>query len=47
MAGPVGTEYKLDLQEYPGAWSHVLSTEAWEAVAEGLGGRPSGLVTPC
>lgn len=47
MAGPRGMEYELDLQKQPGAWSHVLTTEAWEAVVEGPGGRPFGLAILC
>lgn len=46
MGEPVGTECELGLQKEPGAWSRVLSTESWEAVVEGPGGRPSGLATP-
>lgn len=45
MARPMGMEYELDLQKQPGAWSHVLTTKAWETGVEGPGGRPFGLAT--
>lgn len=46
MAGPMGMEYELNLQKEPGAWNHVLTTKAWEAVVEGPGGRRFGLAIP-